>query len=105
MATQSAFWISFDLKPSSDLAGFYNWLDAMQAVECGKDCAFFTMEDPSDDPIKAVKEEILAHVSLRKKDRIYLVYKDNVSGKLKGKFIFGSRKWARWTGWASICEK
>jgi hypothetical protein len=101
MATQSAFWITFDFKPSSDLPGLYGWLDSMKAVECGKDAAFFTMEDSGEDPVKAIKDEILAHVSIRKKDRIYMVYKDRVSGKLKGKFIFGTRKWARWEGWIS----
>lgn len=77
----------------------------MKAVECGKSAAFFTMEATDDDPVKAVKEEILAHVTIGKKDRIYLVYKDKSSGKLKGKFIFGIRKWARWTDWITFFSR
>jgi hypothetical protein len=98
----NGFWIAFDLSPSSDLTGFYTWLDSMQAKECGKNFAFFNMNEGDEDPVKLIKKEIATHVGIRKRDRVYLIYKEKETGKIKGTFIFGVRKWARWTGWASI---
>lgn len=100
MATKKAFWISFDLGLKGDYSGLYTWLDTIEAKECGDGVAFFQKAYPGDFK-EQIKKEIEKHVNVNKNDRIYLIYLDHETGKVKGNFIFGNRKRAPWEGFAA----
>ncbi|NJK35059.1 MAG: hypothetical protein HC919_08960 [Oscillatoriales cyanobacterium SM2_2_1] len=94
-----SIWISYDLGVRGDYEGFYTWMDAKGAIECGDSFAFLKYEF-SGDIIETLKEEIEKNVETNKKTRIYVIYRDVETGRIKGKFIFGKRKAAPWTGYA-----
>lgn len=100
MITKKAFWISYDLGLKRDYSGLYTWLDTVKAKECGDSIAFFTKEYKGD-LIEAIKKDILKYAKLNKTDRIYLIYLENQTGKVKGNFLFGGRKRAPWEGYAA----
>ncbi|MBF0537390.1 MAG: hypothetical protein HQL03_03950 [Nitrospirae bacterium] len=95
-------WLTFDLSIYSDYEGMYYWLDTMKAKECGDSTATFDFEYKSDLIIE-LTEAIKNNVKLEKKDRIYIIFMTK-DGTLKGKFIFGKRRDAPWTGLASESE-
>lgn len=99
MAIKKAFWISYDLGLKGDYTGFYTWLDTVEAKECGDSVAFFTKEYDGN-IIEAIKKDIQKYTTLNKTDRIYLVYLENKTNKVKGNFLFGRRKRAPWEGYA-----
>lgn len=103
MITKKAFWISYDLGLKGDYSGLYTWLDTVSAKECGDSIAFFTKEYKGD-TINAIKQEIQEYVTLSKTDRIYLIYLENKTNKVKGNFLFGGRKRAPWEGYAKGIE-
>ena len=43
-------------------------------------------------------------MDLGKKDRIYVIYRDDQTKRNKGKFIFGKRKSSPWAGYSQIEE-
>jgi hypothetical protein len=99
MATKKAFWISYDLGLKGDYSGIYTWLDNVKAKECGDSVAFFAKEYTGD-IVEAVKKDILQYFTPSKTDRIYLIYLETKTGKVKGNFLFGGRKRAPWEGYA-----
>ena len=102
MITKKAFWISYDLGLKGDYSGFYTWLDTVKAKECGDSIAFFTKENKyNENLIEDIVIEIKKYVNLSKTDRVYLIYLENISGKVKGYFLFGGRKRAPWEGFAA----
>ena len=98
---KKALWISYDIGVRGDYEGLYAWLDNKGAIECGDSLAFFTYEADGD-IIKSLKKEIEEAVEITKKMRIYVIYRDAETNKMKGKFVFGTRKAAPWTGCASV---
>jgi len=96
---KKAIWINFDLGVRGDYEGLYTWLDAKGAIECGDNFAFFK-HDVSEDIAENIKKEIEENVEVNKKTRIYAIFRDPETKKMKGKFIFGNRKAAPWTGYA-----
>jgi len=100
MITKKAFWISYDLGLKGDYSGLYTWLDTVKAKECGDSIAFFTKEYKGN-LIEAIKKDILKFAKLNKTDRVYLIYLENETGKVKGIFLFGGRKRAPWEGFAA----
>lgn len=96
---KKALWISFDLGVRGDYEGLYTWLDSKGAIECGDSFAFFNY-DVSEDITENLKKEIEKHIDINKKTRIYIIFKDPTTKKMKGKFIFGTRKAAPWTGYS-----
>lgn len=103
MAKKQAFWMSYDLGLKGDYAGLYTFLDSVGANECGDSVAYFTMEC-TEDCVAVIKELILRFVKLNNTDRIYLIYPDENSKKLKGSFLFGGRKRSPWEGYAKGIE-
>ncbi|MDR3262337.1 MAG: hypothetical protein LBT78_10970 [Tannerella sp.] len=99
MATKKAFWISYDFGLKGDYSGLYTWLDSVGAKECGDNFAFFIKECDGD-LINTVKNDILKYVTPGKTDRIYLIYLDTDTQKMKGNFLFGRRKRAPWEGYS-----
>ncbi|SLM29814.1 conserved hypothetical protein [Desulfamplus magnetovallimortis] len=100
---KQSIWISFDLGVRGDYEGLYQWLDSKGAIECGDNFAFFKYES-SGDIIENLKNEIEESIEINKKTRIYIIYRNGVDAKMKGRFIFGTRKAAPWTGYAEHQE-
>jgi hypothetical protein len=97
---KKAIWISYDLGLKGDYNGLYSWLDTLEAKECGDSVAFFSKEFKGD--IKdTIKNEISKNVKLNKTDRIYIIYLDSETDKMKGSYLFGGRKRAPWEGYSN----
>ena len=98
--TTSTVWISYDLGVRGDYESLYSWLDAHLAKECGDSVAVlkYTYDESLPDKLKA---DLKASVAIDKRTRIYAVYRDSATNKNVGKFIFGGRRAAAWTGYAS----
>lgn len=93
-------WISYDLGVRGDYEGIYTWLDEHEAIECGDSLSLLKYEF-SGDLIEDLKKDIQDSVDLTKKTRIYVIWRDATTKKMKGRFIFGTRKSPPWTGYAS----
>lgn len=95
---KQSVWLSFDLGVKGDYEGMYQWLDKLDAKECGDSFAFF--EYPyKNDLLEDLKNDIQAAIEVTKKTRIYIIYYGS-SNKPVGKFIIGNRKSSPWTGYA-----
>jgi hypothetical protein len=99
MPIKKSFWISYDLGLKGNYSDLYAWLDTLGAKECGDSVAYFTKQYTGNF-IEAIKKDILKHVKPSKTDRIYLIYLENETGRIKGHFLFGGRKRAPWEGYA-----
>ena len=84
-------WLSFDLGLRGNYEDLYEWLDNMEAKECGDSMATFVTEKTR----KEIGEELSEF--LDKKARVYILGK--YGKKFVGKFILGRRKQASWTGY------
>ena len=91
-------WVSYDLGVSGDYEGMYAWLDGHGAKECGDSLASLSYEHPNADVVEDLKADIQSAVSLAPRNRIYVIRQED--GKMKGKFVFGSRRSSPWTGYA-----
>ena len=98
---KKAIWISYDLGVRGDYEGLYTWLDEHAAIECGDNLAFLKYES-SDDLINTIKTDIENSVEVNKKTRVYVIWRDNETKKMKGRFILGTRKSPPWTGYAAV---
>lgn len=97
---KSAIWISYDLGVRGDYESLYAWLDDHDAQECGDSLAFLNFQHGGS-PIAAVKREIKKSIQITKNARIYLIYRDPDTKKIKGTFLFGGRKAPPWAGYGS----
>jgi hypothetical protein len=97
--TASTVWISYDLGVRGDYEGLYAWLDAHDAKECGDSLAVLTYRHEGA-LVDKLKADLKKNVETDKRTRIYVVYRDLATGKNKGRFIFGTRRAAAWTGYA-----
>jgi len=98
-------WISYDLGLQGDYSGLYSWIDQNKGKECGDSLALIEIEGISDDIPKIIESQLDANVKLTKRDRIYIIYRDDASDKVKGKFIFGGRKRSPWEGYSQNSVK
>lgn len=96
-------WFSYDLGIDGDYESLYYWLDLHKAKECGDNTSVIIYEDNGDIADK-IRQDIENSMNLRRKDRIYIIYKD-MDGKIRGKFLFGNRKRAPWAGYAETGEE
>ena len=99
----STIWISYDLGVRGDYEGLYAWLDNNDARECGSSIAVLKYKH-QDDLIEKIKIELESALEINKKTRIYVVYRDRITNKNKGKFIFGGRKAAPWVGFGGSAK-
>jgi hypothetical protein len=105
---KKTIWISYDLGLNGDYEGLYKWLDSQGAKECGENLTvlnFFYKRTPSKDVVSELTKALQENVHLKDKDRIYAIYLDDKTKKMKGKFLFGSRKPAPWAGFARKYSK
>ena len=92
-------WISYDLGVRGDYEGIYTWLDQYDAIECGDSIALLKYEFTGE-LIETLKKDIKDWVEISKKTRIYVIWRDNKTKKMKGRFVFGTRKSPPWSGYA-----
>lgn len=93
-------WLSYDLGLKGDYENLYQFLDNYDAKECGDSIAFIKKFEYEDNFIKEFEKAISDTVDITNGNKIYLVYKDDGTGSVKGKFLFGKRKKAPWEGYA-----
>ncbi len=91
MKEQMRYWLSFDLGLRGKYEELYEWLDKLEAQECGDNVATFETEK--------TREQINDELSglLDEKARVYIINR-----KKGGKFILGKRKPAPWVGYAKV---
>jgi hypothetical protein len=100
MAMQKTIWISFDLGVKGDYEQLYAWLDNHEAKECGPNLATLRYAF-QEDLLTELTQDILGTVTVEKRDRLYVIWREDASGKLKGRFILGKRKAAPWVGFGA----
>jgi hypothetical protein len=81
-------WLSYDLGLRGDYESLYEWLDEKGAEECGDSIATFRTDQSREQIYDSLKEVLGGSP----KARIYIITENG------GKFIFGKRKAAPWTG-------
>jgi hypothetical protein len=96
---KNAVWISFDLGVQADYEGMYAWLDEHQAKDCGDSLAFVNYEYTGS-LLDALTSDLQNSVQITKRTRIYVIYREQETKKMKGNFIFGGRKAPPWSGYA-----
>jgi hypothetical protein len=95
----SLVWISYDLGVRGDYESLYGWLDSKHAEECGDSTAVLKYIC-NGDIANSLKEELEKSISITRRTRVYVIYRDGKSNNYKGRFIFGGRKTAIWSGYA-----
>lgn len=93
-------WISFDLGITGDHESLYTWLDDHQAKECGHALAALSYTFQGD-LLTSLKEDLSTAVNIGKRDRIYVIWRESDTNKLRGRFLFGKRKAAPWEGFGT----
>lgn len=91
-------WISYDLGVKGDYEGLYAWLDNHNSRECGNSVAALKYAYTLN-LIDELQNDLSQNINLAKHDRIYIIWRE--IDKIKGKFLFGKRKAAPWTGFGS----
>jgi hypothetical protein len=95
----STIWISFDLGVRGDYEGLYAWLDRHGAKECGDSIAYLKYEYTRD-LLEELNTDLTNAVDITRKTRIYVMYRDPETERIKGKFIVGGRKASPWEGYS-----
>jgi len=101
---KSTIFISFDLSVRGDYEGMYMWLDRHKAKECGDNVAVLNYEY-THELLSDLKKELETSVDTSQKTRIYVIYRDSTTKKMKGKFIIGGRKASPWLGYAGELDE
>ncbi|MGB6450712.1 MAG: hypothetical protein WBE92_08175 [Steroidobacteraceae bacterium] len=101
---KTAVWMSYDLGVRGDYEGLYAWLDEHGAQECGDSLAFLSYAHTGPLPA-AMKKELKKALHTTKQTRIYLIYREPGTKKLKGAFLLGGRKAAPWSGYGTRGEE
>lgn len=95
-----AIWICYDLGVRGNYESLYSWLDEHEAQDCGPNLAFLKHEDHGS-LVKNLTAEINNLLKESRHARIYLIYRDDETKKVKGSFIMGTRKAPSWSGYAA----
>lgn len=91
-------WLSYDLGVQGDYEGLYEWLGEWGAEECGDSLAVFSYSYKTDlagELLKDIKQDVTLQ-----RARLYLIYRDDATKKLKGRFIQGGRRRPAWAEYA-----
>jgi len=94
-SSKTRYWISFDLGLGGNYRSIYEWLDELDAGECGFGLATFLSPLSADE----ITAKVLRLLSKHERARAYLLSKQD-GGKYAGKFVLGRRKAAPWSGFA-----
>lgn len=103
--SKKRIWLSYDLGLRGDYPGLYTLLDGWDAKEIGNSAATFMFDFDGDDEslVEELKVKIQNGVSINSNSRIYVIRAvEDDYGKMKvvGSFLFGSRKYNPWDGYA-----
>lgn len=90
---KTRYWLSFDLGLHGNYEALYEWLDALDARECGDSVASFLSEKTRE----MLTDEIAETVGDNIRARVYLITLHE-----GGKFILGKRKPAPWEGYSRV---
>lgn len=101
--TIKVLWLVYDFDIGGEFEELYTLLDSLGAKECGNGVA--SISSWSIESLEELKIQISSIVTIREKDRIYIIYRDLESTKMKGKFLFGKRKRNPWTGYGVELEE
>lgn len=107
---KKGIWLSYDMGLKGDFTSLFTWLDNKQALECGNGLAFFRYDydksklSDTHELIEQISKEIKQAITLSKSDRMYIIWKDDHTNKIKGEFINGGRKQAPWEGYGNLSE-
>lgn len=96
---KKSFYLVYDIDFGGDYEGLFTWLDMYQAKECGSCVAVIKDYEYEGDFIEYLKSDLEKNVKIDKNIRIYVIYKETHKGKVVGRFIFGNRKRAPWSGY------
>jgi hypothetical protein len=96
----STIWLSYDLGVRGDYEALYTWLDSHTAKECGDSLAVLSYKYEGS-LVDVLKADLRKIISVDKRSRIYVIYRDRIANKNKGSFLFGGRRSPPWTGYAS----
>lgn len=95
---KKAVWISYDLGVKGDYESLWAWLDEQHAKECVGSLAFITYSYKGD-LIKCLRDEFKKTIEVNKRTRIYAIWRDEETKKVKGHFLFGGRRVPPWAGY------
>jgi hypothetical protein len=87
------YWLIYDLGLQGHYDELFAWLDQHKAKECGDNAATFV----SNKSRAGIMKELGAILVQTNNPRVYIITR-----KHGGKFIFGKRKFAPWTGYAQV---
>ena len=99
---EKTIYLSFDLGLRGDYNGLYAWLDKYKARECGSGLAVLDYPKSDSNFLDLLSAELAQEVSFDKADRLYVIWREKDTNKLKGKFLRGTRKSEPWSGFASL---
>ena len=91
-----SLWLSYDISFGGDYETLFTVLDKYKAKECGEGVAYLKYEYQTDF-LEELKQDLSSAIRTAK-DRAYVIYKED--GKMHGKWLFGKRKKAPWSGYA-----
>lgn len=100
MAT-SLIWIGFDLGVRGDYEGLYAWLDTHEAKDCGESLAYLQY-NYTGSLTSSLKSDLQAAVKTDNQTRIYVIFRDKKTDRIRGRFLFGGRRVPPWRGLATI---
>lgn len=96
---EKALWLSHDLQSHGDMDGLYQFLDTYNALECGEKLAYLKYKY-KDNFLSEFKDDISKSVDLGIVERIYIIYWDDDTKQINGKFLIGRRKKKPWNGFS-----
>ncbi len=102
---KKAVWISYDLGVRGDYEGIYAWLDDHKARECVGNLAFVDYECDGDDLLECLRQDLGKAIEVTKRTRIYVVWRDAKTRKVKGRFVCGGRRVPPWAGYGAAEEQ
>lgn len=104
---KKSIWLSYDFGLKGNYSALFTFLDNYGAIDCGNGLAYLKYDNKSqlnsEKLIESLQKEIMETVSPTSADRIYVIWRDDdeSNAKVKGKFIFGSRKTPAWNGYST----
>jgi len=96
-------WMSYDLGIRGDFNGLYQWIDSHNGKECGNSIALIEF-DYQKDFLSELKSDLKSHIEIKNTDRIYIIFKDETTETVRGRFLIGNRKASPWEGYAPSRE-
>jgi hypothetical protein len=102
----STIWLSFDLGVRGDYEGMYAWLDSRHAKECVQNVALLVYKYKHAGALVAsLQADLKKSVEIGKRARVYVIYRDSETTRMKGFFLFGGRRTPVWAGYSGEGEE